>query len=199
MPPDAPEFKTLTGVAAPGSSSLAPGSRWVPPLLPILLPLIVAAIVIACCSPGGCLQWFRRAPPAGALYRYHGQSRGELPADVWRHARQPAANDIGRGVVVFDYNGDGYPDLFFVNGAPWPGKRRRPEGEVGGRCALFRNDGHGHFTDVSHEAGLDVELQGMGRRRATTTTTATWTCLSRVSVGIIFFTTAVMARSRMSR
>jgi hypothetical protein len=32
----------------------------------------------------------------------------------------------------------------------------------GGRCALFRNDGKGHFTEVSHEAGLDVELQGMG-------------------------------------
>ena len=163
MPPDAPEFKTLTGVAAPGSSSLAPGSRWVPPLLPILLPLIVAAIVIGVLFA----WWLPPVVPAGAapLARFTDitaragvnfrRMSGATPAS------QPPTT-LGGGVVVFDYNGDGYPDLFFVNGAPWPGETPSAEGEVGGRCALFRNDGHGHFTDVSHEAGLDVELQGMG-------------------------------------
>jgi len=59
--------------------------------------------------------------------------------------------------------GTGIPDLFFVNGAPWPGETPPAEKRVAGHCALFRNDGRGHFTDVSHEAGLDVGAAGHGR------------------------------------
>jgi hypothetical protein len=163
MPPHAPEFKTLPGVAAPDPSSLAPGGRLVSPLLPLLLPLIVAAIVIGVLFA----WWLPPVVPAGAapVARF---------TDVTAQAgvnfrRVPGAasaslspTTLGGAVVVFDYNGDGYPDLFFVNGAPWPGETPPAGGGRGGRCALFRNDGHGHFTDVSHEAGLDVELQGMG-------------------------------------
>src|SRR5690606_32865269 len=29
-------------------------------------------------------------------------------------------------------------------------------------CRLYKNDGRGRFTDVTHEAGFDVELYGMG-------------------------------------
>jgi len=163
MPPYAPEFKTLTGSATPGSSALAPGGRWVSPLLPILLPLIVAAIVIGVLFA----WWLPPVVPAGAapLARFTDitvragvnfqRVSGATPAS------QPPTT-LGGAVVVFDYNGDGYPDLFFVNGAPWPGETPATGGGSGGRCALFRNDGHGHFTDVSREAGLDVELQGMG-------------------------------------
>lgn len=163
MPPDAPEFKTLTGSATPEEGRLAPGNRLVSPLLPVLLPLIVAAIVIGVLFA----WWLPPAVPAGAaplarftditartgvnFLRMSGATPTSLPPTT-----------LGGAVVVFDYNGDGYPDLFFVNGAPWPGEMPRDPGQRGGRCALFRNDGHGHFTDVSREAGLDVELQGMG-------------------------------------
>jgi hypothetical protein len=43
------------------------------------------------------------------------------------------------GPVFGDYNGDGFPDLFIPQD---------------GTCKLFRNDGKGHFTDVTEEAGL---------------------------------------------
>jgi hypothetical protein len=158
------ESKTLTGATAPDPAALAPGSRLVSPLLRILLPLIVAAIVI-----GVLFSWL--LPPvvpvgvapvprftdvtvaAGVHFRRFDGTAGD--------ARPPTT--LGGGVVVFDYNGDGYPDLFFVNGAPWPGQAPADgrKGVGAGRCALYRNDGHGHFTDVSHQAGLDVELQGM--------------------------------------
>ncbi len=68
--------------------------------------------------------------------------------------------DMGSGVAWGDYDNDGDPDLFLVNfhGSildPIPDHPQR------GRCALYRNDLNGTFTDVSAEAGLDVALFGM--------------------------------------
>ncbi len=69
---------------------------------------------------------------------------------------------MGSGVAVLDYDSDGAPDLFFVQGGPTPGSRlpRTPPG------ALYRNDGNGHFRDVSNPAGFGAppptEGHGMG-------------------------------------
>src|SRR5262249_2173401 len=59
-----------------------------------------------------------------------------------------------------DYDGDGDQDLFFVNSEPWPDRKK--EGEPGPTQALYRNDGKGHFEDVTKEAGLDKTFFGMG-------------------------------------
>ncbi len=55
------------------------------------------------------------------------------------------------GVGVFDYNLDGRPDIFFTNGADIA-TLRKDSPKFSNR--LFRNDGHGVFTDVTTEAGL---------------------------------------------
>jgi hypothetical protein len=68
---------------------------------------------------------------------------------------------MGSGVAVLDFDGDAAPDLFFVNSTHWPG---RPE--KAGLPALYRNDGKGHFTDVTRAAGLAVELYGLGATAA---------------------------------
>jgi enediyne biosynthesis protein E4 len=55
------------------------------------------------------------------------------------------------GVAVFDYNGDGRPDIFFTNGANIETlKKDSPRFSN----HLYRNDGNGVFTDVTKEAGL---------------------------------------------
>lgn len=55
------------------------------------------------------------------------------------------------GVAVFDYNNDGRPDIFFTNGASIASlKKDAPRFSN----RLFRNDGHGIFTDVTQQAGL---------------------------------------------
>src|SRR4030095_10588775 len=54
----------------------------------------------------------------------------------------------------------GAQDLLFVNGAAWPW-RADASGKLP-TMALYRNDGKGHFTDVTTGSGLDVSLYGMG-------------------------------------
>jgi len=55
------------------------------------------------------------------------------------------------GVAVFDYNGDGRPDIFFANGADLATLKKTSD-KYSNR--LYRNDGNGAFTDVTAKAGL---------------------------------------------
>jgi hypothetical protein len=65
--------------------------------------------------------------------------------------RRHAPETMAGGVAVFDYNNDGYLDIFFANGADIETLRK-----TGARYSnrLFQNDGQGHFTDVTAKAGL---------------------------------------------
>ena len=65
---------------------------------------------------------------------------------------------MGAGVAFLDYDRDGDPDLFFVNSSAWPGRSAKPTPTQ----ALYRNDGKGHFEDVSKAAGLDKTFYGQG-------------------------------------
>jgi hypothetical protein len=54
------------------------------------------------------------------------------------------------GLAVFDYNGDGRPDIFFTNGARTPSLQKVSAAYAN---RLYRNDGEFHFTDVTDAAG----------------------------------------------
>ncbi len=65
----------------------------------------------------------------------------------------------GSGVCLIDYNNDGWPDIYLVNGATFDaldGKEPTPQ------AALFRNNKDGTFTDVSKEAGVQNDRWGYG-------------------------------------
>jgi hypothetical protein len=64
----------------------------------------------------------------------------------------------GGGIAWVDYNNDGYPDLFLVNGSTLEDWRRGSSP----RSPLYRNNGDGTFTDVSAGSGLDHTGWGMG-------------------------------------
>ena len=76
----------------------------------------------------------------------------ETPA---RHAPETMAG----GVAVFDYNNDGYPDIFFTNGANIE-TLKKDSPKYSNR--LFENDGHGNFKDVTAKAGLAGTGYDMG-------------------------------------
>lgn len=63
------------------------------------------------------------------------------------------------GVAIFDYDGDGRPDVYLLNGSTVPameGKEKRP------RSALYRNLGNWKFEDVTAKAGVANERWGSG-------------------------------------
>ncbi len=65
----------------------------------------------------------------------------------------------GSGVCIIDYNNDGWPDIYLVNGATFDsldGKEPPPH------AALFRNNHDGTFTDVSKTAGVQNDRWGYG-------------------------------------
>ena len=64
---------------------------------------------------------------------------------------------LGAGCAFLDYDADGWQDLLLVNSMDWPGHSRQRS-----TLKLYRNNRNGTFTDVTHAAGLDIEMYGMG-------------------------------------
>jgi len=55
------------------------------------------------------------------------------------------------GLAVFDYDGDGRPDIFFTNGAALPSLTKQSPSDWN---RLYHNDGDFHFSDVTERAGV---------------------------------------------
>src|SRR5579864_169627 len=65
----------------------------------------------------------------------------------------------GTGVAIFDYDNDGWPDIFIVNGTTLDAK----PGDPSPTNHLFRNNHDGTFTDVTDKAGLRASSSGWGQ------------------------------------
>lgn len=89
---------------------------------------------------------------AGISFTYNNGATGEklLP------------ESLGGGVAFFDADNDHDPDLLFINATWWPWDKDTHPDHTPTTAALYRNDGDGRFTEVTHDSGLDIPFYGMG-------------------------------------
>ena len=83
---------------------------------------------------------------------------------AFQHHAGSAAKDYifdvpSGGVAIFDYDGDGLPDIYLLNGSTLAIERSKGKAP---RAALYRNLGNWKFEDVTDKAGLANERWGMG-------------------------------------
>ncbi|HEV2830227.1 MAG TPA: CRTAC1 family protein [Pyrinomonadaceae bacterium] len=64
---------------------------------------------------------------------------------------------LGNGCAFLDFDNDGWQDILIVNSTAWP-ERKTPRTFL----ALYHNNQDGTFTDVTRQAGLAVEMYGIG-------------------------------------
>ncbi|HLW79721.1 MAG TPA: VCBS repeat-containing protein, partial [Terriglobia bacterium] len=64
---------------------------------------------------------------------------------------------LGSGCAFFDFDNDGWLDVLLINGTDWPGHAHGAT-----TMKLYRNQRDGTFADVTRQAGLEVEMYGIG-------------------------------------
>src|SRR6185369_16585072 len=108
---------------------------------------LLALLSLAAAPPAAAELRFREVAAAWGLdfHHHHGGSGQRYMVETM----------VG-GVVLFDFDGDGDPDAFFVDGGVLPGYQGEPP-----RSRLLRNDG-GRFVDVTDRSGIAVTGYGCG-------------------------------------
>ncbi len=132
---------------------------------PVLLGLLTLAL--AACKPASYEPANNVVPPpsfsvtppisAGANDLFEDVTAKAHIDFVQQFCDERIANIVesnGSGVVVFDYDNDGYMDLYFVNPGPLPGVTHGAPGTQRQPNRLFHNNGDGTFTDVTEKAGV---------------------------------------------
>src|ERR1700729_3209423 len=116
-----------------------------------------SALGLVCSSPlgralatGETPPWFEAIPP-------------ERSGITWSHTaglspEMYLAETVGAGCAFFDYDNDGWMDIYLVNSGPCD--FYNPPKSL--RNALYRNNRDGSFTDVTEKAGVPGGGYGMG-------------------------------------
>jgi hypothetical protein len=100
------------------------------------------------------------------LYLNRGQGQFEDATDAWGLS-VPSATRTGFGTALFDYDGDGWLDLFVANGAVTVVETQRGQAfPFAERNQLFRNPGRAPFVETSEAGGQAFAPAEVGRGAA---------------------------------
>lgn len=119
--------------------------RWTAGVLALSLG---TAFALAADPPAGTIQLRDITSRTGIRFRHVHGGNGQ----------QYLAEFMVAGLALFDYDGDGLTDIYFLNGAPLRGTTMTSPP----RNALYRNNGDWTFTDVTERAGVGDRGHGLG-------------------------------------
>jgi hypothetical protein len=111
-----------------------------------LLLLLVWPLHITAGQPNG-LHFTDITAPAGITFKH-----------VASPDKKYIVESMSGGVALFDYDADGYLDIYFVNSLTVDMVKAKTKT----RSALYHNNGDGTFTDVTDKAGVGDVGWGMG-------------------------------------
>ena len=127
------------------------------------------------------------------------QSRVDFVHAASHTSQKYLIETMGGGVAMFDYDGDGRLDLYFVNGAAL--RDPMPDGAVPDKSDRRYWNRLSETTEMEPSRMLrrrrafgDIRTEWVWRP-VTTTTMAIRTCMSRTTAGTSYIATMAMARS----
>ncbi len=117
----------------------------------IALGCVLAALAVAAVKTG--------SPPAIRFRDLAAEAGVGFVLENHPTPRKHMIETMPGGIAVFDYDGDGRPDIFFTNGADIP-SLEKTEPKYWNR--LYRNEGGWKFQDVTGQAGVAGAGYSMG-------------------------------------
>jgi enediyne biosynthesis protein E4 len=111
-----------------------------------LFVLLPALLLCTAGSRNGAVHFVDITQKAGLSFTHYTGATG----------RKLLPETMGAGCAFLDLDGDGWADIFFINGKDWTPSTQHHY------PALYRNNHNGTFTDITRGSGLEVEMYGMG-------------------------------------
>ncbi|MGB0122759.1 MAG: CRTAC1 family protein [Silvibacterium sp.] len=145
-----------------------------PPLSQLVRSLAVSALCASLLQAQEAHPPPPPPPPGAKAVTCSGRPIPQLVDDTakagisFTHTSDPSkkyiVESMSGGVILIDYNRDGWPDIYFTN-APTVAEAVADPKTLGGAKslgALYRNNHDGTFTDVTAKSGLDKPCFAMG-------------------------------------